>query len=80
METIGRGTIKRVVVNQHKIRSNLKHGTTDPVISIQTSRGPLPAKRVTINGPSEIIYQPDKPLKCGARVWVETKSEIEYTG
>ena len=24
-----------------------------------------------------IVYSPDKPLSCGARVWIETRNEIE---
>jgi len=79
MTTIKRGIIKRVVVNQHKIRANRKHGTHEPVISIQTSRGPVPAGRVRIDGPSEVVYRPQKPLSCGAHVWVETKAEVQYT-
>jgi hypothetical protein len=23
-----------------------------------------------------VIYNPDKPLSCGAKVWVETTSEV----
>jgi hypothetical protein len=30
-------------------------------------------------GPSEVIYSPDKPLSCGAKVWVETHSEVLIT-
>ena len=29
-----------------------------------------------ILGPSEMIYSPDKPRKCGARLWIETDSEV----
>lgn len=78
METIPRGTIKRIVVNQHKVRSNKKNDTLHSVISIQTSNGPITAWRVSIKGPSEVIYRPEKPLKCGAHVWVETKAEVKY--
>ena len=31
---------------------------------------------VIIDGPSKVIYSPDKPLSCGARVWIETRSEV----
>ena len=32
---------------------------------------------VEIMGPCKVIYSPDKPLSCGAKVWIETDSEIE---
>jgi hypothetical protein len=35
---------------------------------------------VKILGPVEIVYRPDKPLSCGARVWVETQSEVQPLG
>jgi hypothetical protein len=25
------------------------------------------------------VYNPDKPLSCGARVWIETQSEVEIS-
>ena len=30
-----------------------------------------------IKGPSKVVYSPNKPLSCGARVWIETEAEIE---
>ena len=35
------------------------------------------AHEVRIEGPSKIVYRPDKPLSCGARVWIETYGEVE---
>jgi len=32
---------------------------------------------VLIHGPSRVVYSPDKPLSCGAKVWVETESLVE---
>jgi hypothetical protein len=32
---------------------------------------------VRIKGPSRVVYSPDKPLSCGAHVWIETESEVE---
>jgi len=37
-------------------------------------------KKLSFNGPSKIIYSPNKPLGCGARVWIETESEITIIG
>ena len=67
---------KRIHINQHKIRSNKKHGLNEPVITVKTSKSNDYAHEVEINGPSKIIYSPDKPLSCGAKVWVETEAEV----
>ena len=66
----------RIHVNQHKIRSNIKHGTNDPVITVKTSKSNTYGHEVLINGSSKVIYSPDKPLSCGAKVWIETDSEV----
>ena len=71
--------IKRIHVNMHKIRFNKKHGTQEPVITVKTSHSNRYAHKVFIDGPSEIIYRPDKPLSCGARVWIETHSEVRLS-
>jgi hypothetical protein len=76
--TLSSGTIKRLHVNQQVIRRNVKHGEDAPTLTIQTSLGPLRARRVSIRGPSTLIQSIDKPLSCGARVWVETHAELEY--
>lgn len=65
-----------VHVNQHQIRHNYKHGTRDPVLTVKTYKSNNYASEVEIKGPSKIIYSPDKPLSCGARVWIETDSEV----
>ena len=67
---------KRIHINQHKIRSNKKHGLNEPVITDKTSKSNDYAHEVEINGPSKVIYRPDKPLSCGAKVWVETEAEV----
>ena len=64
-------------VNQHVIRKNLKNGTQEPVLTIKNYKSNNYAKDVVINGPSRIVYSPDKPLSCGARVWIETESHVE---
>ena len=67
---------KRIHVNMHKIRSNKKYGTNEPVITVKTSQSNTYGHRVEILGPSKVVYRPDKPLSCGARVWIETESEV----
>jgi len=29
-------------------------------------------------GKSEVVYSHDKPLKCGARIWIETTAPVWY--
>ena len=66
----------KIHVNQHVVRSNKKHGTKEPVLTVKTYKSNTYAHEVEINGPSKVIYSPDKPLSCGARVWIETESEV----
>jgi len=68
---------KRIHVNQHKIRANSKHGTKDPVITVKTYKSNTYCYAVDIKGPCRVIYSPDKPLSCGAKVWIETDGEVE---
>ena len=74
---IERGTIKRLHVNQHILRSNRKHGLADPPITIQTSRGSQRCRTARIMGESSLVYRPDKPISCGAVLWIETTARIE---
>jgi hypothetical protein len=65
----------RIHVNQHNVRANAK-GSQLPVLTVKTYKGNTKCNRVAINGPSEVVYSPDKPLSCGAKVWVETDAEV----
>ena len=67
---------KKIHINQHKIRSNKKNNTNEPVITVKTSKSNTYASEVDILGKSKLIYRPLKPLPCGARVWIETEDKI----
>jgi len=67
---------KRIHINQHVIRANKKNGTDNPVITVKTSKSNNYATEVEILGKSKIIYSPNKPLSCGARVWIETNDKV----
>ena len=67
---------KKIHINQHVIRSNKKNNKTDPVITVKTSKSNVYANEVEILGKSKLIYRPDKPLACGARVWIETNEKV----
>jgi len=63
-------------VNQHKIKRNAKTGETEPVLTVKTYKSNIYASEVSIDGPSKVVYSPDKALSCGARVWIETESPV----
>ncbi len=65
-----------VHVNQHVIKSNRKNKVEEPVLTVKTYKDNRYAHEVEILGPSKIIYSPDKPLSCGAHVWIETEGEV----
>ena len=66
----------RIHVNQHVIKKNSKTGDREPVLTVKSGRSNIYAHEVQILGPSTVIYSPDKPLSCGAKVWVETESDV----
>lgn len=67
---------KRIHVNQHRIKANKKNSTDLPVITTKTYKENAYGHEVIIDGPCRIIYRPDKPLSCGATVWIETQEKV----
>jgi hypothetical protein len=65
-----------VHVNQHKVRANGKTGERNPVLTVKTYKSNTYANEVKINGPCTVVYRPDKPLSCGAKVWIETEEGV----
>jgi hypothetical protein len=67
-------------VNQHNVRSNKTKGSDLPVITIKKGKTNTYCNEVEILGPSRVVYcgnGDEKPiLSCGARVVIETESEI----
>lgn len=76
--TIREGLIKRIHVDQARIRANTKNGTDLPALTVQAAGGPYKAHEVDIFGPSRLVYD-GSMLSCGARVWVESKAEVRTT-
>lgn len=69
--------MKKIIhVNQHVIKANRKNGVEDPVLTIKTYKDNIYAHEAEVLGPSKIIYSPDKPLSCGAHVWIETQADV----
>ena len=73
-------------VNQHIIKANAKSGESLPVITCKNYKKNVYANRVTIRDKSgkqllKVLYSPDRPLSCGAKVWIEfddNNVEVEY--
>lgn len=63
----------KVHVNQLVIRQNIHAAEKQPPLSIIRKGKVTRAHRVKLIGLSEVVYSPDKPLKCGARVWIEAE-------
>lgn len=66
-------------VNQHIIKSNRANNANDPVLTVKTYKANTYAHEVDIHGTSRVVYSPDKPLSCGAHVWIETYADVTIT-
>ena len=70
-------TIKRIHINQHNIKHNAKNpDDLKPVVTVKTSLSNTKGYGATIHGACRVVYSPDKPLSCGAKVWIETKDTV----
>ena len=72
--------IARIHVNQHVIKANAKNGENNPVFTIKQGGKNTYAHSVKVHGEMELVYSPDKPLNCGAKVWIETRGDITVDG
>jgi hypothetical protein len=64
-------------VNQHVVKANRLNGENNPVLTVKTYKDNRYAHEVVIHGMSKVVYKPEKPLSCGAHVWIETQEEVE---
>lgn len=67
--------ITRIHVNQHIIRANAKNNANDPVFTVKCRNTNTYTNSVEIEGRCRLVYSPDKPLSCGAKVWIEVIDE-----
>ncbi len=69
----------KIHVSQPTIRSNAKHSRNDPVISVKTYNSNDYGNNVLIlcqcckTEVAELVYSPERPLSCGAKVWINVK-------
>lgn len=71
---------RRVHVNQHKIRAN-RNGKSEiePVITVKTYKSNDYGYEAQFSS-GKVVYSPDKPLSCGAKLWIETEEPVILDG
>lgn len=74
--TLPAGTIKRAHVNQHILRANKTNGTDDPIFTVKNRGRTYIARKVVFHDQTELVYQPETPLSCGAVAWMETTGAV----
>jgi hypothetical protein len=67
---------KIIHINRNIIQSNAKHGTSEPVCRVEENGVVQYCHEVFIHGPSHMIYRPEKPRPCGAKLWIETDADV----
>jgi hypothetical protein len=72
--------MKIIHINRNIIQSNAKHGKADPVCRVEEKGVVRYAMEVVILGPSWMVYRPDNPRSCGAKLWIETDSDVVLYG
>ena len=65
-----------VHVNKNKIQSNKKHQQYEAVITVKNRNSNRYAHEVEIPGGCRVVYRPDCPRGCGARVWIESFYDV----
>lgn len=73
--------ITKIHVNQHVIKRNAKTGDRESPLTVKDYKRNRRAGLAEIydehkNMVARVVYQPDKPLPCGATCWVETHLEV----
>ena len=65
-------------IHRGRIDGNRKNGTSEPPIIVRKgTKREAYGNVVQIGEHTRIVYSPDKPLDCGARVWIETTEKVE---
>ena len=70
-QLLERGCIKRIHVHQQKLRKAIAGEDVAPYI-VQHKGKSHPCKRWTAAGPFTGVNAINKPLSCGARLYIET--------
>ena len=67
-----------VVVNRHRVQSNRKHGTNDPVFRVTNGKYGKPRYAAEVEFPEGALLTEDKlnPLPCGATVFITAPAVV----
>ena len=70
--------LTRLHINRHNIQANQDKAASEriPVISVKQRQENRYGYEAQLTGPSRLVYRPEKPLPCGATVWLETLDEV----
>lgn len=67
----------RIHVRRDIIWRDRKTGEVNYALAVETlGQKKRYGLQVDIQGPSVIVYRPNKPLSCGARAWIETHAPV----
>ncbi|MCT7962265.1 helix-turn-helix domain-containing protein [Laspinema sp. D1] len=75
-QAIRREVMTCIHVNRTRISQNYKHGENLPVLSVKRGSSNQYGYEVEVSGPCRVVYRPDQPKDCGAKVWIETLSPV----
>jgi hypothetical protein len=67
-------------INRNIIQRNNKRNESKPVVRVEQGRDITYCMEVDIKGSSKMIYRPDSPRPCGAKLWIETEADVEMIG
>ncbi|NEQ39812.1 MAG: hypothetical protein F6K40_27605 [Okeania sp. SIO3I5] len=71
---------KMIHVNQSKIKGNKGKPPEKlkPVLSVKDGDRNDYGYELYIPGPCQIVYEPYKPAKCGAHLWINTYEPVQF--
>ena len=72
--------MKIIHINRNIIQANAKRGNSDPVCRVEEDGVVRYCMEVAILGPSNMVYRPDNPRPCGAKLWIETEADVKLIG
>lgn len=69
----------RIHVNRHIVAANRRHGRNEPPLKIFRGRYGGMGHEIEIldstgSVVARLIHRPEKPLKCGATIWLEAQN------
>lgn len=67
-------------INRNIIQYNAKHGKSLPCCRVEQGSNVRYCMEVNIQGDSSMVYRPDNPRPCGAKLWIETNSPVSLVG